>query len=70
MDSRIKGIKSAQIAEYVIQQVKNKNNAVIIFHNSPGHIESAKALEPVIKYLKDKDFTILPIDQNTGFNNE
>jgi peptidoglycan/xylan/chitin deacetylase (PgdA/CDA1 family) len=66
MDSRFRNISSAEILSNVISQVKNKKSAVIIMHDSGTHMETAKALSDIIKYLKENDFTILPITEDTS----
>lgn len=65
-DSQSKGITSDKIIDSVIKQVKNKKSAVIIMHDSSTHMETVKALPAIIKYLKDNDFEILPIEENTN----
>ncbi len=58
MDSRIKGIKSSEIVAAVKSQLKNKNNAIILFHSTSAREETAKALPEVIQYLIDNGFII------------
>lgn len=65
MDSRQKGIKSDQIAASVISQLKNKKCAVILFHCSAGHGETAKALPKVIDYLLDNGYAISNIKEDS-----
>lgn len=65
MDSRQKGIKSDQIAASVISQLKNKKCAVILFHCSAGHAETAKALPKVIDYLLDNGYAISNIKEDS-----
>jgi peptidoglycan/xylan/chitin deacetylase (PgdA/CDA1 family) len=66
MDSRSRTITRKEILNNVINQVKNKKSAVIIMHDSGTHIETAKALPDIIKYLKDNNFTILPVKEDTS----
>ncbi|MDF2841153.1 MAG: polysaccharide deacetylase family protein [Clostridia bacterium] len=66
MDSKSRSIGSAEILSSVINQVKNKKSAVIIMHDSGTHMETAKALPDIIKYLKDNGFTIRPIMEDTN----
>lgn len=66
MDSRSRDISSAEILNNIISQVKNKKSAVIIMHDSGTHMETAKALPDIIKYLKENGFTILPILEDTS----
>ena len=65
MDSRTKNITSQQIADNVISSLKNKKNAIILFHIGKSKENTLKALPDVIKYLKDNDFSIKAIDENT-----
>ena len=65
-DSSAKNVSSEAILNNVINQVKSKRSAVIIMHNSGTHMETAKALPNIIKYLKENDFAIEPITENTN----
>lgn len=65
-DSQSRTIKAKEILNNVINQVKNKKSAVIIMHDSGTHIETAKALPDIIKHLKDNNFTILPVKEDTS----
>lgn len=58
MDSRVKGITSSRIAAEVKNQVKNKRNAIILFHSTSARGETAKALPEVIEYLLDNGYSI------------
>ncbi len=62
MDSRVKGISSSQIASEVKGQLKNKQNAIILFHNTSARAETAKALPEIIQYLIDNEYTMLSIE--------
>lgn len=62
-DSRIKDIKAEQIYNNVVDQVKNKKNAIILFHETKS--ESVKALPMVIDYLRESGFEIKPITEET-----
>lgn len=66
MDSKSISIKSEYIISSVIEQVKNKRSAIIIMHDSGTHIETAKSLPAIIKYLLDNEFTLLPIYESTN----
>lgn len=66
MDSRSKTISSTEIYNSVVNQVKNKKTAIIIMHDSGTHMETAKALPSIIRYLKENGFIILPIEENTN----
>lgn len=66
MDSKSTSIKSDEIIRNVVNQVKNKKSAIIIMHDSGTHMETAKALPAIIKYLKDNGFVILPIEETTS----
>jgi len=62
-DSRVKDIKAEQIFNNVVDQVKNKRTAIILFHDTKS--ESIKALPWVIDYLIENGFEIKPITEDT-----
>jgi peptidoglycan-N-acetylglucosamine deacetylase len=68
-DSKALNVSRDVILNKVINQVKNKRSAIIILHDSGTHIETAKALPDIIKYLKDNDFIIEAITEDTNINN-
>lgn len=65
-DSSARNVSSSVILNNVINQVKNKRTAIIIMHDSGTHMETAKALPDIIKYLKDNGFAIEPITEGTN----
>lgn len=65
-DSSARNVSSLEIYNNVVNQVKSKRSAVIIMHDSGTHMETAKALPDIIKYLKDNGFTIEPITESTN----
>lgn len=62
MDSRGKGITSSGIIEAVKSQVKNKRNAIILFHSTSAKKETVKALPEIIEYLIDNGYRILRLE--------
>jgi len=62
-DSRVKDINADQIYNNVVDQVKNKRTAIILFHDTKQ--ESIKALPRVIDYLIQNGFEIKPITEET-----
>ncbi len=62
MDSRVSGISSSEIATAVINKVKSKRNAIILFHNTSAREETARALPEIIEYLIDSGYTILSME--------
>jgi len=62
-DSRVKDIKAEQIYNNVVDQVKNKRTAIILFHETKS--ESIKALPRVIDYLIQSGFEIKPITEES-----
>ena len=62
MDSRVKGITGSGIAAAVIGQLKNKQNAIILFHSTSAREETAKALPEIIEYLMDNGYNILRLE--------
>ena len=67
-DSKALNVSRDIILNNIKNQVKNKKSAVIIMHDSGTHMETAKALPDIIKYLKDNDFIIEPITENTNID--
>jgi len=67
-DSKALNVSRDVILSNVKNQVKNKRSVIIIMHDSSTHIETAKALPDIIKYLKDNSFVIEPITEYTNFN--
>lgn len=62
MDSRVKGITSTEIAATVKDQLKNKRNAIILFHSTSAREETAKALPEIIQYLIDNEYNITRLE--------
>jgi len=62
MDSRVKGITGSEIIEAVKKQVKNKRNAIILFHSTSAKGETVKALPEIIEYLIDNGYSILRLE--------
>lgn len=58
MDSRVKNISGSEIATAVKDQLKNKSNAIILFHSTSARQETVKALPEIIEYLIDNGYSI------------
>lgn len=67
-DSKALNVSGDVILNNIKNQVKNKRNAIIIMHDSGTHMETAKALPDIIKYLEDNGFIIEPITEDTNIN--
>lgn len=58
-------LTSDKLVKNVLSGVKNKKVSVVLMHDSPTKLNTVNSLPKLIRELKEQEYNILPIDQDT-----
>ena len=65
-DIRDSGVRKKQMIRELMNDIEKYDTSVVMFYDTQTQPMTIKALPSVIKALKDKEYEILPVDENTA----